>query len=374
VDKRATALRVLMVLTLLIVALGTVGLRSPGVVVAQDATKTCAGETPIGAPAASPAASPAAAGTSETPKLDKLNIAFLPKAVDIPYFDAAAAGAQIAATELGGQFKQVGPSEASAAEQVPFINTLIQQHVDAIVVAANDPNALAPSLKQARQQGVSVVSYDSDVAPDARTAWVNQASTEQIGRIEVQILGREINCAGQIAILSTTPTTTNQNAWIEFMKDELAKPGYEKMTLAEIAYGNDDPQKSLDEANRLLQAYPDLKGIISPTSIGLPAAAQAVRAAGKTEQISVTGLSTPNQMREYVKDGTVKEFALWDVGNLGYLAYYVAALVANDQLKGDPGETFTAGKLGSYTVGDKSEIVLGPPLVVTSDNIDQYNF
>ncbi|RAQ96568.1 substrate-binding domain-containing protein [Thermogemmatispora tikiterensis] len=75
-----------------------------------------------------------------------LNIAFLPKAINNPYFDTAANGAKQAATELKGQFKQVGPTESSAAAQVPFINTLTEQHVSAIVVSANDPNALAPAL------------------------------------------------------------------------------------------------------------------------------------------------------------------------------------------------------------------------------------
>ena len=94
----------------------------------------------------------------------QLNIAFLPKAINNPYFDSAAAGGKEASTALSGTFKQVGPSDANAAQQVPFITTLTEQHVSAIVVSADDPNALAPSLKTAMQQGIKVVSYDSDVA------------------------------------------------------------------------------------------------------------------------------------------------------------------------------------------------------------------
>src|SRR5437016_2917280 len=73
-----------------------------------------------------------------------VNVAFLPKQVNNPYFDVAASGGQEAAKALGGQFKQVGPSEASGSAQVPFIQTLTQQHVSAIVVSADDPDAIAP--------------------------------------------------------------------------------------------------------------------------------------------------------------------------------------------------------------------------------------
>ena len=304
----------------------------------------------------------------------KPNVAFLPKAIDNPYFDTAAKGGQEAATELGGEFKQVGPSESSAAAQLPFINTLTQQKVGAIVVSANDPNALAPALKRAAQSGIKVVSYDSDVAPDARSVFVNQASAEDLGRVEVQVLAKQIGNKGEIAILSAASTATNQNTWIDFMKDELTKPEYADMKLVKVAYGNDDDAKSLTEAQGLMQAYPNLKGIIAPTTVGIAAAARAVQSAGKKGKIAVTGLGTPNQMREYVKDGTVTEFLLWDVQKLGYLAYQAAAALIQGKITGKQGETFEAGSLGSYTLGDKAEVLLGKPTSFNKDNIDQFDF
>jgi rhamnose transport system substrate-binding protein len=303
-----------------------------------------------------------------------LNIAFLPKAINNPYFDSAATGGKNAAGELKGSFKQVGPSTASASDQVTWINTLTQQHVSAIVVSANDPNALAPALKQAMSQGIKVVSYDSDVAPDARQVFVSQANSEDIGRIEVQILGKELNYTGQIAILSAASTATNQNTWIGFMKDELSKPQYKGMSLVKIDYGNDDDQKSFNDTLALLQAYPNLKGIISPTTVGIAAAARAIESVNKGGKIALTGLGTPNQMRKYVKDGTVQQFALWDPGKLGYLAYYAAAALIQGKITGKQGESFSAGTLGTKTIDANGVVLLGPPTVFTKDNIDQFNF
>src|SRR6266487_4836857 len=313
-------------------------------------------------------------GSSSGSSSNNLNIAFLPKAINNPYFDTAATGGKSAASALKGTFKQVGPSTASASDQVTWISTLTEQHVNAIVVSANDPNALAPALKQAMAQGIKVVSYDSDVAPDARQIFVNQANAEDIGRIEVQILGKELNYSGQVAILSAASTATNQNTWIGFMKNELSKPQYKNMSLVKVDYGNDDDQTSFNDTLALMQAYPNLKGIISPTTVGIAAAARAIESVGKGGKVALTGLGTPNQMRKYVKDSTIKGFELWNPADLGYLAYYVAAMLVQGKIQGNAGDKFTAGKLGSYTIGANHVVLLGPPTVFNSANIDQFNF
>ena len=307
-------------------------------------------------------------------ELEGANVAFLPKEIDNPYFDVAAAGGEAAAQELGGEFKQVGPSTASAPEQVPFINTLTQQGVDAIAVSANDPDALVPTLERAASQDVAIVTYDSDVAPDARSLFINQADSEEIGRIQVQIIAEQIGDEGEIAILSAASTATNQNAWIKFMKDELSKPEYADIELVETAYGDDDDQKSFEETLGLLQAYPDLKGIISPTTVGIAAAARALDSEGLSGEVKLTGLGTPNQMRKFVKNGTVEEFALWDPEQLGYLAYYAATALSNGQITGEPGETFEAGELGEYEIQEDGVVILGPPTQFDKENIDDFDF
>src|SRR5579883_3448698 len=310
--------------------------------------------------------------TSGTGSGSNLNIVFLPKQINNPYFDTAASGGQQAAKDLGGKFQQVGPSSANAAAQIPFITTLTEQHVSAIVISGDDPNAVAPALKQAMAQGIKVVSYDADVAPDARNVFVNQADSEQIGTSEVDLLAQQINSTGQIAILSAASTATNQNTWIGYMKQELTK--YPNMQLVKIVYGNDDDQTSFNATLALLQQYPNLKGIISPTTVGIAAAARAIESVHKGGQIALTGLGTPNSLRQYVKDGTIKGFELWNPANLGYLAYYTAALLAQGKIKGTVGETFTAGKLGKFTIGPNNVVLLGPPTVFDSSNIDQFNF
>jgi rhamnose transport system substrate-binding protein len=303
-----------------------------------------------------------------------LKIAFLPKQLNNPYFAISDKGGLDAVKTLGSDGKRVGPSDASASSQVSYINTLTSQKVDAIAISANDPNAVVPSLKKAMSQGIKVVTYDSDTAPAGRNLFINQASAEDLGRSEVQVLAKQIANKGQIAILSATPNATNQNTWIKFMKDELKKPEYKDMKLVKVAYGNDDDQKSFQEAQGLLQAYPDLKGIISPTTVGIAAAARYISSSKYKGKVMLTGLGTPNQMRKFVKDGTVQAFELWDPGKLGALAGYAAANLASGTITGKEGDSFDAGPLGKKTVGKDAQVLLGPPQVFDKNNIDQFDF
>jgi rhamnose transport system substrate-binding protein len=304
-----------------------------------------------------------------------LNVAFLPKAVNNPYFDTAAGGAKKAAAELSGQFVQVGPSEATGAAQVPFIQDLTTRKVSAIAVSAADPDAIAPALKAARTAGIKVVGYDSSPAEGAYDVFVNQADTQGIGEALVQMACDEApGCAGDIAILSATSTATNQNAWIAVMLQTLQQPQYSGLNLVDTVYGNDDDQTSQQQAQGLLQAHPNLAVIVSPTSVGIASAAKVLEDTGSAGTVQLTGLGTPNSLKAYVKDGTIKEFALWNVENLGYLTYYVAAKLVGGEIHGTTGETFSVPTLGPYTIGAHNTIVLGPPQVFNADNIDHFNF
>lgn len=305
-------------------------------------------------------------------------IYFLPKTTTIPVFTQNGIGAKLAGKSLGDTVTYNGPTTVSGTAQVPFINAAIQQGYNAIVISTPDPNAVAPALKRAAAKGIKVVSYDGDTAPNSRVIFVAPTSNSLIGLTMVQSIGQQIGYKGQIAILSATPTSPNQNTWIKFMKVALKLPKYKNMQLVTTVYGNDDPTDSAKAMQGLISAYPNLKGVISPTTVGVQAAAQELQQENKCGAIKLTGLGLPNDMRKYVKAGCAGNFALWNESDLGYLATYVAHDVLTGALTGKIGQTFTAGKLGKRTVvvsdGNKPVVVLGPPLVFTPKNIDKYHF
>lgn len=305
---------------------------------------------------------------------EPVTVGLLPKLDTDPYFQVAKLGAEEAQKEIGGTVIQQAPSQATAEAQIEFINNLVAQQVDVIAISGNDANAVAPALRRAAQQGVRVISYDSDVAAEARSLFINQAKSDSLAEQMLESMGGLIDYEGQFAILSSTPTATNQNAWIDFMKDKLAsEPKYADMELVQVAYGEESEQVNQQQAIALVQAFPDLKGIIIPAGIGLPAAARALEQAGLTGEVKLTGLAPATLIKKYIESGAAQDI-WWNVQDLGYLTYYAAQALAQCQVTGEAGETFEAGRLGSYTVEENGEVVLGDAVIVTPENVDDFKF
>jgi rhamnose transport system substrate-binding protein len=318
--------------------------------------------------------SEAGAANPDAPIKKGIKTVSIPKQLGNPYEEYEHSGIDEALKELGGSNRISGATDAGASTQIPIINAAVQQKPAAIIIAGNDPNAVAPALKQAAQRGVKIVGMDSDVAPDARSVFINQVTTQLVGEGQVKSISKLIGGKGDIAILSATANATNQNAWIKVMKEELKKPEYKDIKLVKVAYGDDDDQKSFQETQGLLQAYPNLKGIISPTTVGVAAAARYLSTSPQKGKVKLTGLGFPNQMRKFVKNNTVDEFQLWVPKDVGYLAGQAAAALVSGRITGKEGEKFTAGRLGDYTIGANGEIVLGPLTTFTAENIDEFDF
>jgi len=298
---------------------------------------------------------------------------FLPKNLGNAYFDTSDNAGKAAIEGWGGTYQEVGPDKASPDAQVPFINTAAQQGVAALIVSANDKEAICDALNEARDAGVKVVTFDSDVNPECRDLFINQATAEGIAKVQVDMIAEQIGDSGEVAILSAAANATNQNAWIADMEKQFAAD-HPNITLVDTVYGDDDDQTSFDKTAALLQAHPDLKGIISPTTVGIAAAARYLSTSDAKGKVMLTGLGTPNQMREYVEDGTVKEFALWNPGDLGTLAAFAAKALVDGDIKGDEGDTFTAGDLGEFTVDADGSVLLGEPYRFNADNIGDFDF
>jgi rhamnose transport system substrate-binding protein len=269
----------------------------------------------------------------------------------------------------------VGPLEASASSQVSFINAETQAGTNVIVIAANDPDAVCTALGEARTAGAKIVAFDSDANPDCRDVFISQVVAKEVALIQTKLIAEQIGGSGEIAILSATANATNQNEWIKFMEEELASnPAYKDIKLVAKVYGDDNDTKSFQEAQGLMQAHPNLKGIISPTTVGIAATARYLSTSEYKGKVALTGLGLPNEMRPFVKDGTVKEFALWDPAQLGYVAAFAGKALTDGKMTGAEGDTFTAGELGERKVEKGGLVIVGPPTVFNAENIDKYDF
>ncbi|QPK81248.1 rhamnose ABC transporter substrate-binding protein [Schaalia sp. ZJ405] len=303
-------------------------------------------------------------------------ITFIPKQLNNPFSDVTLSGGTKAAKELGfSDHQTVGPLEASSSSQVSFINAEVQAGTNVIAIAANDPDAVCPALKEARDAGAKVVTFDSDAAKECRDVFINQVESKQVALTMLEMVSEQIGGKGNVAILSATANATNQNTWIKYMEEEIASNDkYKDITIVAKVYGDDDDTKSFQEAQGLLQSNPDLDAIVSPTTVGIAATARYLSTSEYKGKVMLTGLGLPNEMRSFVEDGTVKEFALWDPAQLGYVAAYAGAALQSGAITGAVGDTFTAGELGERTVEEGGIVVVGDPVRFNKDNINNYDF
>ena len=299
-----------------------------------------------------------------------IKVAMVPKLVGLSVFKANEQGAEAAAKLLNINFLYTGPVTASAQGQVDVFNSLIARRFNVITTTSNNPTQLAPALKRARKQGIKVVSYDSDVAADARDFFIQNTDYAEFGKALVESVAKYIKPDAEIAILSSTPDATIQNEWINALKTYLSAH-YPNMKIVTTQYGQSSPSQSLTAGLNILQANPNVTAIIAPDGAAEVGAAAAVEKLGKNGKVVVGGCSDPDSIRQYVKSGTIRETPLWDEVKEGMLVMYVARLAANNAI--GPNSTFTAGDLGTFTAKNKV-IVFSKPLVFNKDNIDNYHF
>ncbi len=207
--------------------------------------------------------------------------------------------------------------------------------------------------------------------------FIAQVDFDQTGQVMADmsrnILGED---GGKLAILSASPDAPNQQVWNEAFLAVLEQPEYSNLEVVDYVYGNDQSEDSYNQALALIDKYPDLELIMSPTSVGIAAAAKAMQDEGMCDQVKVSGLGLPAEMVEYTLNGCAPEFALWSFVDLGYTTYYAAYLIATGALDPVEGASFDAGRMGTYTIEKDPtrenglRIVMGPFTVYNSENVE----
>ena len=312
----------------------------------------------------------AGCGDRPQPAGGKIRIGIVAKSLGNGFFDAVHKGADEAAAALDAEIIFTGPTTPTAEGQIETLNALIAQRVDAIAISANDPDAVVPTLQRAMQRGIKVISYDSAVAKAGRSVHLAPSSDELIGQTVAQLAAELApDGKGKVAVVSATPTSTNQNSWLAQMQQAL--PQYPGLQFVSVVYGDDVADKSYRETVALIKQHPDLAVIVSLSSVGIVAAAKAVEDQGLTGKVHVTGLGLPSELVGYVRKGVVPKFAIWNPIDLGYATTQVAArLVRGEQTDG--GQPISLERVGSVTFNGDGIGAMAKPFIYDPSNVEQF--
>ncbi|QUW17902.1 autoinducer 2 ABC transporter substrate-binding protein [Agrococcus sp. Marseille-Q4369] len=312
-------------------------------------------------------------GATDGASAEGLTIAFVPKLQGIPYFEAMNTGGQQAAEELGFEWLYQGPTTADAAAQADIVRSFIQQGVDVLFVAPNDPNSMAPLLQEAQAAGIHVATTDTDAPDSVREVFVSQASVEGIGQQLTDSLLEAMGGSGKYAIVSCGETAANLNAWIEVQEAYTASE-YPDAEIVDIVYAGEDQAMATQMATDLMNSHPDLTGLVGECTSSAPGVAQAVQDADRIGEVFTVGLGTPQSMLPYLESGASSGSILWDVEGLGYLTGWAGVQLATD---GDLGDTSSlSNEALSEVEYDEATgvLLLGPPTVFTAENAGDYDY
>lgn len=319
------------------------------------------------------AATPSASDTAGGAAAAKIKVAFVPKLAGIPYFEAMNEGGKEAAATLGNiEWLYQGPTTADAAAQSDIARSFIQQKVDSLIVAPNDPDSMAPLLKEAADAGIKVGTSDTDAPNSVREVFVNQASTEGIGQGLTDALMDAMGGKGKYAIVSCGETAENLNAWIAVQKAYTASK-YPDAEIVSVVFAGEDQAKATSMATDLMNANPDLTGLVGECTSSAPGVAQAVKDAGKIGKVFTVGLGTPMSMAPYLKDGSSSASILWDVKNLGFLTAWAGAQLAEGKPFAATNNVGPGMEAVAYDETTKT-LLLGPALKITKDNVGDFNY
>lgn len=218
---------------------------------------------------------------------DKLVIAVVPKNLNNPFFDQAKFGCEKAVAEIGADKVEcffTGPGEHGGGdEQVQIVADLIAKGVDGIAVSPSNSAAMASVLPMAKEKGIPVITWDSDLLPenkDLRVAYIGTHNYDigtNLAKLAMEIKPK----GGTICIQSGGAAAANHNERMQGIRDTLAgvkskeAPG-DRLTgqngWTEVdgcpLYTNDDFPLSVQQLEDILGKYPDLDAFL-PTG-GFP--------------------------------------------------------------------------------------------------------
>jgi simple sugar transport system substrate-binding protein len=322
---------------------------------------------------AAPAAEGAAEGEAAAGAVNPADLEFVTvvKIAGINWFNRMEEGVQKFGEETGVRASLVGPDQADAALQIPMIEDLIAQGVDALCVVPMDPDALNPVLQKAMDAGITVVTHE---ASSQQSMHYDIEAFDNIGYGAhlMDHLGEMMGGEGEYAVFVGSLGSKTHNEWVDggIARQQEAFPNM--VMVGDKNETFDDSKNAYEKTKELLRAYPNIKGFQGSASTDVAGIGQAIEEAGLQDQTFVVGTSLPSIAGDLLESGAVDLISFWDPAVAGEACNQIA-------LRHIQGETVGAGAdlgLPGYDAltGD-GNVLYGQAWVdVTAENMDEYPF
>lgn len=260
---------------------------------------------------------------------------------------------------------------ASHKKQAELVDKYVNRGVSALLVVPNDAASLEDSFKRAKDNGITVITHESPQQVNADFD-VELIDNEKFGALLMdEFVKYSKGKKGKYAIYVGSLTVPAHNVWADaaVKRQKEMYPQLEFIDKLPIAENRGVSGKT---ALSLMKKHPDLVGIISMGSEGLPGIGQSLSSKNLKDAITVVGVTTPNDVKEYLKDGYVQEALLWDPAQAARVQTILAKMIVDgrkDEIK--PG--FSLPEFGTPRF-EGNTLIFDDPLIITKDNVDNYNF
>jgi simple sugar transport system substrate-binding protein len=271
----------------------------------------------------------------------------------VPWFNFMQKGLIEGGQKFGINSTMVGPANVDPAQQVRLVEDQIAKKVNVLGLVPLDVKVLAPVLQRAQQAGIIVITQEGP-NQDGRTWDVELLNSTVFGEMQMKALAENMGEKGEYVIFVGTLTTPLHNQWADAAIAYQLKH-YPNMKLATSRFPGADEIDTSEQVTRdVLQAYPQVHGILGFGSNGPIGAGNVIRERHLQKKISIIGTIIPSQGLAMVKSGVIREGFLWSPKDAGYAMVAVASLAL-------AGKTFETGMdipgLGKATVDAPNKLI-----------------
>lgn len=316
------------------------------------------------APAEEAPAEEAAAG-------EELNFVTVVKIAGINWFNRMEEGVVAWGKENGVNATLVGPAEADAAQQIPIIEDLIAQGVDALCVIPMDPTQLDPVLKKAMDAGIVVVTHEASNQVNMDYD-IEAFDNKAFGAGLMDRLAAEMGEEGEYAVFVGSLGSKTHNEWVDG-GIERQKEAYPNMTMVgDKNESFDDAEIAYQKAKEILAAYPNIKGFQGSASTDVAGIGRAVEEAGLQDEVAVVGTSLPSIAGDLLYSGAIDAIGFWDPAVAGAACNQIALM----KIRGEEvGVGADLGIEGYNKLIGEGNVLYGDAAVYVDDtNADKYPF